>query len=91
MTKKLDIEFPRDFYLDDVGVWRLKKEKITELEASNVQTNEDWLCDYFNNEFRAMPTEKKAEVISNFILRLKELNCNKLAWMKWLKQPHKGE
>ena len=53
------------------------------------QTNEEWLCDYFNTEFRAMPTEKKAETIANFIMRLEELNCNKLAWMKWLKEVHK--
>ena len=29
--KKPDIEFPRDFYHDDVGVWRLKKEKVEAL------------------------------------------------------------
>lgn len=59
--------------------------------SGEILTNEEWLCDYFNNEFRAMPTEKKAEVISDFIRRLEELNCNKLAWMKWLKQPHQKE
>lgn len=30
-TIKKDVVFPQDFYLDDVGVWRLKKEKVLEL------------------------------------------------------------
>ena len=62
--------------------------RIQEEIGLQEMTNEEWLCDYFNNEFRAMPTEKKAEVIADFILRLEELNCNKLAWMKWLKEKH---
>ena len=30
-TVKRDIEFPKDFYLDEVGVWRLKKDKLKNL------------------------------------------------------------
>ena len=30
-TIKKDVVFPQDFYLDDVDVWRLKKEKVLEL------------------------------------------------------------
>ena len=56
--------------------------------SGEVLTNEEWFCDYFNNEFRSMPTEKKAELIADFILRLEELNCNKRAWEKWLKEKH---
>ena len=52
-------------------------------------TNEEWLCDYFNTTFRAMPTREKAEVIADFIQRLEELNCNYLAWVTWLKEVHK--
>ena len=39
----VDFNFPEDFYLDDVGVWRLKKEKLAEMEAPRPQTNEEWL------------------------------------------------
>ncbi len=90
MTKKLDIEFPQDFYLDDVGGWRLKKEKITELEASNVQTNEEHL--------RSLNTEQLAEFL---LAHMDCLGCPascekchryydacKETMLEWLKQPH---
>ena len=51
-----DVNFPQDFYLDDVGVWRLKKEKLAEMEKPRPQTNEEWL--------RSCSTERLAEWIN---------------------------
>lgn len=48
-----DVNFPQDFYLDDVGVWRLKKEKLAELNKPKQMTNEEWFC--------GLSTEEKAE------------------------------
>ena len=56
--------------------------------CKRVQTNEEWICDYFNTTFRAMSTREKAEVIADFIQRLEELNGNYLAWYRWLKEVH---
>ena len=50
-----DIKFPEDFYLDDVGVWRLKKEKLAEMENPKPLTNEAWL--------RSCNTEQLVHVI----------------------------
>lgn len=47
-----DVNFPQDFYLDDVGVWRLKKEKLAELEKPKPQTNEEWLRSCSTEELR---------------------------------------
>ena len=52
------------------------------------QTNEEWFC--------GLSTEEKAKVITDFIKRIAkaeeiELNINKEAWIRWLKQPHKEE
>lgn len=55
-----DVNFPQDFYLDDVGVWRLKKEKLAELEKPKPLTNEEWFC--------SLSTEKKAKVLHNFFM-----------------------
>ena len=55
-----DIKFPRDFYLDDVGVWRLKKEKIAELENPRPLTNEEWL--------RSCGTEQMAKFLYKFFM-----------------------
>lgn len=60
MWNMADIKFPRDFYLDDVGVWRLKKEKIAEMEDPGPQTTEDWL--------RSCSTEQLAKVLYNFFM-----------------------
>ena len=38
-----DVNFPQDFYCDDVGVWRLKKEKLAELNKPKQMTNEEYL------------------------------------------------
>ena len=54
-----DIKFPRDFYLDDVGVWRLKKEKLAEMEDPRPVTNEEWL--------RSCTTEQLAEWIASVV------------------------
>ena len=89
-----DIKFPRDFYLDDVGVWRLKKEKIAELENPRPVTNEEYL--------KSCTTEQLAEEIYGFVW------CSNELWQRlccsgdgtdeesdlkivreWLKQPHK--
>lgn len=51
-----DIKFPEDFYLDDVGVWRLKKEKIAELEKPKTPTNFDRITE--NPEALAMFLER---------------------------------
>ena len=50
------------------------------------QTNEEWFC--------GLSTKEKAKVITDFIKRIAkaeeiELNINKEAWIRWLKQPHK--
>ena len=50
-----DFNFPEDFYLDDVGVWRLKKEKLAELENPRPVTNEEWI--------RSCNTEQLAEFL----------------------------
>ena len=49
------------------------------------QTNEEWLC--------SLSTEEKAEAITDFIKRIAkaeeiELNINKEAWIRWLKEKH---
>lgn len=87
-----DVNFPQDFYLDDVGVWRLKKEKLAELEKPKPMTNEEWFC--------TLSTEEKAKWIERimFIVRYRE-EVENGAYMqtitkkdyieKWLKEIHK--
>lgn len=48
-------------------------------------TNEEWI--------KSANTEQLAEAITDFIKRMAnaeevELNTNKVAWVRWLKQPH---
>ena len=85
-----DVNFPQDFYLDDVGVWRLKKEKLAELEKPKPMTNEEWL--------RQCTTEESAKEIYKIakddFKKLRKLfygvandDCDAIAL--WLKQPHK--
>jgi hypothetical protein len=89
----LDINFPEDFYQDDVGVWRLKKEKLAEMEDPRPQTNEEWL--------RSCSTEQLAEYLSDVFYGLLDdvwgndgdTSCDyreteKNYWVEWLKQPH---
>lgn len=95
-----DVNFPQDFYLDDVGVWRLKKEKLAELEKPKPQTNEEWFC--------GLSTEEKAKFIfwqhfdvygktlwelmvnaSKGVARDKQAEVMIGAVVEWLKQPHK--
>lgn len=50
------------------------------------QTNEEWFC--------SLNTEQKAKAITDFIKRTAnakeiELNINKEAWIRWLKEKHK--
>jgi hypothetical protein len=94
-----DVNFPQDFYLDDVGVWRLKKEKLAELEKSKQMTNEEW--------FATLSTEEKAKFIfwqhfdvygktlyelmvnaSKGVSRDKQAEVMIGAVVEWLKQPH---
>ena len=85
-----DFNFPEDFYLDDVGVWRLKKEKIAELENPSPQTNEAWL--------RSCNTEQLAEWLQEHMdcascgcnkgLCYQGYDCCKLAFVEWLKEVH---
>ncbi len=81
-----DFNFPEDFYLDDVGVWRLKKEKLAEMEDPRPQTNEEWL--------RSCSTEQLATFLSivqydGTDLTLKKNHVDK--WVEWLKKPHREE
>lgn len=93
---KIDIQFPRDFYLDDVGVWRLKKEKLAELEHTKPLTNEEWL--------RSCSTEQLAHVLNKMTLhcyicgqdgpREDSRHCvfggctGEADILEWLKKPH---
>ena len=72
-----DVNFPQDFYCDDVGVWRLKKEMLAELNKPKQMTNEEWFCN--------LSTEEKAKVIVN-IHNL--ANVDQIEW--WLKEIHNG-
>ena len=93
-----DVNFPQDFYLDDVGVWRLKKEKLEELEKPKPMTNEEFL--------KSCNTEQLAEFMRNYthdiIFDWKALNnpflspfplknvignkCTTIdGWVEWLK------
>ena len=87
-----DVNFPQDFYLDDVGVWRLKKEKLAELEKPKPQTNEEWFCQ--------LSTEEKAKVFANATYSTAETpltilwggkEAEQKKWEMWLKQPHGGD
>ena len=83
-----DINFPQDFYCDDVGVWRLKKEKLAELEKPKPMTNEEWL--------RQASTEDVAKWLSKISKFFHE--CGKRDvypktmyeedWECWLKEKH---
>ena len=94
-----DVNFPQDFYLDDVGVWRLKKEKLAELEKPKPMTNEEYL--------RSCTTEQLAEYLASTfdlcgagchhcflanvcLTKAKNGNCLTQEQMivEWLKQPH---
>ena len=84
-----DVNFPQDFYLDDVGVWRLKKEKLAELEKPKPLTNEEWI--------KSASAEQLADVIADFYLLGYTHGHNKMditsrtKWVEWLKQTHGGE
>ena len=83
IRKKVDIDFPQDFYLDDVGVWRLKKEKLAELENPKPMTNEYWL--------KQANTEQLATFLAivqydGTDLTLKKNHIEK--WVEWLKEKH---
>ena len=92
-----DVNFPQDFYLDDVGVWRLKKEKLAELNKPKPMTNEEYL--------RSCNTEQLAEFIADELNDVVERVLEGV-WLndgdtdrdeyyqrqtdvlEWLKQPH---
>lgn len=89
-----DVKFPQDFYCDDVGVWRLKKEKLAELEKPKPMTNEEYL--------RSCTTEQLAKAILFFCPSPCEIcenpcddgdactyNIALNTVVEWLKQPHK--
>ena len=91
-----DVNFPQDFYCDDVGVWRLKKEKLEELEKAKPLTNEQWL--------KQCNTEQLAKAILFFCpspCEICENPCddggactyNKAlnTVVEWLKQQHTNE
>ena len=86
-----DVNFPQDFYLDDVGVWRLKKEKLAELEKPKPMTNEEWLC--------GLSTEEKARFLAceftvacdDYAYSNNKETWHEKYWVAWLKQPHGGE
>lgn len=81
-----DVNFPQDFYLDDVGVWRLKKEKLAELEKPKPITNEEW--------FTSLSTEEKAKVLCDVVPELAYENdgvWDEKKFVEWLKQPHTNE
>lgn len=88
MTKKLDIEFPRDFYLDDVGVWRLNKEKIIELERSNVQTNEEYLKSLDTEQFAKWMVRLQIVGIHSDKHSAVDIEMFIADTVEWLKQPH---
>ena len=79
-----DVNFPQDFYCDDVGVWRLKKEKLAELNKPKQMTNEEYL--------KSCNTEQFAEALA-WIEDRGELPTvrkeNVKAFEEWLKKPHK--
>ena len=84
-----DVNFPQDFYLDDVGVWRLKKEKLAELEKPKPMTNEEWL--------RSATTEELAKVlysvwVNGFFEQKNSVpeDINNLI-IAWLKEKHTNE
>ena len=87
-----DVNFPQDFYLDDVGVWRLNKEKLAELNKPKPMTNEEWFCN--------LSTEEKAEWLSKHFhcgdCIFEEPMCGgeydgcKSAFVEWLKEKHDG-
>ena len=89
-----DINFPQDFYLDDVGVWRLKKEKLAELEKPKPMTNEEYLrsCNteqlantFFEYRYTYATPRQKLWMSANE-------KCIKTDIVEWLKQPHtKGD
>ena len=95
----IDVNFPQDFYLDDVGVWRLKKEKLAELEKPKPMTNEEYL--------KSCTTEQLAEFVIKAMLFYDNAGITMLEAIKnavednenlsgyfienvveWLKQPH---
>ena len=90
----IDVNFPQDFYLDDVGVWRLKKEKLAELEKPKQMTNEEYM--------KSLSTEMFAVAIYNAIMQgAVRINCDitlenksgtelKEAIYEWLQEVHKG-
>ena len=82
-----DVNFPQDFYLDDVGVWRLKKEKLAELEKPKPMTNEEWI--------KSANTEQLAEWLARitnagYLLALRmKYHCDDVdAVREWLKEKH---
>lgn len=63
--------------IEEVGCDRYQKDTTT---------NEEWI--------KSASAEQLAEAITDFIKRMAnaeevELNINKVAWIRWLKQPHK--
>ena len=55
------------------------------------QTNEEWLCEQILH-FTELSTEEKAKCIAEKIKyiseNLMEVNVNKIAWLRWLKEVH---
>lgn len=60
-----DVNFPQDFYLDDVGVWRLKKEKLEELKKPKPMTNEEYLRSANVNDMARCIATKLLELARN--------------------------
>ncbi len=87
-----DVNFPQDFYLDDVGVWRLKKEKLAELEKPKPMTNEEYI--------HSLNTEGLAELLYEY--RYDNATPQQRLWLyenegyckkciaEWLKEIHTG-
>ena len=89
-----DINFPQDFYLDDVGVWRLKKEKLAELEKPKPLTNEEWLRQASTEELEKM--FEKAQDYGATCSNGDKDKCSycgcpwcEMGFSTWLKEKHK--
>ena len=57
-----------------------------------ILTNEEWLCEQILH-FTELSTEEKAKCLAEKIEYLSEnlveINVNKIAWLRWLKETHK--
>ena len=84
-----DVNFPQDFYLDDVGVWRLKKEKLAELEKPKPMTNEEWLRSASANDMAKCIATKLLELARHEYGIYDVVDYANV--FEWLKQPHTFE